>query len=636
MVSAAEIRAGAAYVELYARTNPLVRGLKLGQKYLTQFGSRVRRMGLWMMGAGGAITTAILGAAKSFASAGDQLHKMSLRTGMSVEMLSALSHAAQIGGTDLETIEKGMKRLEKNANDLQRGLSTAVDAFGEIGVSATDAAGNLKQPEALFKDTIRGLMGIENHTKKAAIAQDLFGRAGMALLPMLHDGEKGLIAVMEEAEKLGLVMTQEDAEAAAALTDAWTRMHSVLGMIWKRIGGAVAPMLTDLADRIATGSKTVIDWVRNNGAMIRMLLKFGAILTATGAGLVVAGTLIILLGSGFGMLASMVTLAGAAIGVLGTVLAAIVSPIGLVVAGVIALGAYWAYTTGAIGKTTGWLGRVFGGLKADALEAFGAIKAALAAGDWRAAAQVLWSLLMLEWTKGVGWLREKWIGFKSAFLEIWDEATFGLAMMFTDAVAGLERVWVEFMTWFMNKWKGAQETIAKGFAWIIAKAEGLDPSEVMADVGRQYGLQAEQREAAAADRLAQIEKDRQARQESLGDKFSAQRRSRDAAAAAELAEQEEKLARAQAAFDEAVGAAKRRRAGGPQAPGTRDRYDGIGDGAGLAAGSKVTGTFSGAVLKYLGGARGDAQERTAKATEETSKDCKKLVKQTRNFGLMYK
>ena len=91
------------------------------------------------------------------------------------------------------------------------------------------------------------------------LATVIFGRAGTQLLPMLREGPEGLVAVMEEAKKLGIVMSTEDATAAAKLTDGLTRLGAVVKMMVVRIGGGLAPALTSLSDRIAGGVRPILD-----------------------------------------------------------------------------------------------------------------------------------------------------------------------------------------------------------------------------------------------------------------------------------------------------------------------------------------------------------------------------------------
>lgn len=230
MPSTREIKAGAAYVELFLKDNRFVRGLKLAEKKLKAFGASLTSVGKRMLLFGAGVVGSLVMAAKGFASMGDELDKMSARVGASVEFLSALGHAAQIGGTDLGAMEVGIRRMQRTAYDAARGVATAQEAFDELGMSVLDANGDLKSTEKLFMEAATALSKMENNTQKAAIATVIFGRAGTKLLPMLRDGAGGLVDVMEEAERLGIVMSTEDAAAAAVqltrpskslLTTAW-------------------------------------------------------------------------------------------------------------------------------------------------------------------------------------------------------------------------------------------------------------------------------------------------------------------------------------------------------------------------------------------------------------------------------
>ena len=102
MPSARGIRAGRAFVELFADDSKLVRGLRRAEKRLKAFGDRIRNFGLKIAGLGTAMLTPMLGAAKAFSSMGDQVAKMAKRTGLSVEALSELrfvaSHCEKGGG----------------------------------------------------------------------------------------------------------------------------------------------------------------------------------------------------------------------------------------------------------------------------------------------------------------------------------------------------------------------------------------------------------------------------------------------------------------------------------------------------------------------------------------------------------
>ena len=110
------IRAGRAFVELGV-SDRLTAALKRAERKLKAFGESVRSLGLRLAGLGGAALAPLAGAVKLFASAGDTLDKMSLRTGVSVEALSELGFAAEQSGADLQTLENGVRVMQRTLND---------------------------------------------------------------------------------------------------------------------------------------------------------------------------------------------------------------------------------------------------------------------------------------------------------------------------------------------------------------------------------------------------------------------------------------------------------------------------------------------------------------------------------------
>ena len=88
-----------------------------------------------------------------------------------------------------------------------------------------------------------------------------------------------------------------------------------------------------------------------------------------------------------------------------------------------------------------WLKGVFQDLAKDAMETFGAIGDALAAGDISLAAKVLWAVLKLEWQKGVNALTEIWVGVKETFMSVWTDFVYWMTGIATKAWASLQSSW---------------------------------------------------------------------------------------------------------------------------------------------------------------------------------------------------
>ncbi len=222
-------------VKLLGDARSALKALDKTKGKLGKFGGAVGKLGgaLKKMAKAGALAGAAIGVAlvaalgasiKSFVSTGDAIHKMSLRTGVGTEALSELAHAAQLSGSSIEDVEKALKRQASTLEDAKDGLSTTVIAYDKLGLSIEEL--EKLSPEKLFDAHLEALAGVEDATLRSALAQDIFGKSGVALLPMLSEGTEGLAKMREEARELGVVFSEEDAAAAAEFTDNMQRLRA--------------------------------------------------------------------------------------------------------------------------------------------------------------------------------------------------------------------------------------------------------------------------------------------------------------------------------------------------------------------------------------------------------------------------
>src|SRR3990172_2143715 len=136
MASAQGIRAGRAFVELFADDTKLVRGLKAAERKLKAFGAGVRSIGTKLFALGAGIIAPLVSASKVFADMGSDLVDMSQRTGTSVEALSELGYAAEQSGSDLATLEGGLRKMQKAIVAASNGSKSAQESLARLGLSA--------------------------------------------------------------------------------------------------------------------------------------------------------------------------------------------------------------------------------------------------------------------------------------------------------------------------------------------------------------------------------------------------------------------------------------------------------------------------------------------------------------------
>lgn len=223
-----------------------------------------KAMGLLVLGAAG-LSTALVKIASDTASTGDEAAKAAKRIGVTAEEMQELTFAAQIGGATMADIEVGFRRLASNALDASRGTGEAKESFDELGVAVTNADGTLKSQLDLFEDVAGALEGVENTTLRAALAQDIFGRGGSKLLPLLNEGKGGIRALRREAQGLGLVLSEDATKQAEEFQDSMLRLKSVALGLRNTIGTALIPRFIAAADSIRA-------WFLANRELIRQRL----------------------------------------------------------------------------------------------------------------------------------------------------------------------------------------------------------------------------------------------------------------------------------------------------------------------------------------------------------------------------
>ena len=291
---------------------------------VTSFSQKIGKIGKIATVAGIAVVAGLTKIVTETAKVGDQFDKMSIRTGIAVEDLSALAYAADISGSDIGTVEKGIKGLTTAMDDAAKGVGLGKEAFEELGIEVTDSEGKLRGTVDVIKEIATKLSAIDNPTKQAALAMDMFGaKAGPQLLPLLKAGEGGIEDLMAKAKELGITMSTEAASSAAEFTDRVTDLKGSLAGAGRSIAEVLIPALIPMIEKVTEIVGKVVAWTQENPKLVATIIKVAAIIGVIAA---VGGPIM---------------MAVAAFGGIATAVTAIISPIGLVIAAVVGLAVAW-------------------------------------------------------------------------------------------------------------------------------------------------------------------------------------------------------------------------------------------------------------------------------------------------------
>ena len=504
----ADIMAGRAYVSLYMK-NGIPEALKKAKEQLDGFGSSVVGLGAKVAGMGTAIVGGLTGAILHFADAGSALNDMSARTGIGTTALAELGYAAGMTGTAMESVESGVKKMQKNLGGIGPESKKAQEALAAMGLSMDMISG--LAPEDQFQAIAESIGSIQDPSQKAAAAMAVFGGSGTELIPMMEN----IRELRDEARELGIAPSPESIAAADAIGDAIDRVKAVVSSAVFEIGAALAPMAADFLDAFLKVAKAVRNFVQQNKAMIVTVAKIGLVLIAAGGALIAIGGAFIAAGAAIGGVVSVMSAIAAAgsvamsvLGVVGAVIGSILSPVGLLVA-LLGAGVYaWArFTQGGQAAVSGLstiIGETFGAISTTVRETLGGIVAAIQAGDLTLAGQIAMIGLRLVMMQGLEAIHslfgEAWGTLASQLLSgdfagAW--STFGSMILDTMAgvASGMVTLFSNAANAVMTKW---QQTVNKISDFIL---ESASQGGVMGWALEQISGVNMQEEAARAARL---------------------------------------------------------------------------------------------------------------------------------------
>lgn len=521
---AKSIEAARAFFRIFADDKELQKVVDRVERRLQGAAKAVGTIGARLGGAGAALAAPLIAAAAQFSSFGDEIDKAAARTGISAESISALGFAAEQSGADLKTLEAGIAKMQRSLGELEGPTDKVNDRLASLGLTAAELAG--LSPDQQFVKIAEAISRIEDPSKQAAAAFEIFGRSGVRLLPLLQEGQAGIAELVAEADRLGISLSTDQAKAAAVLNDAWNRLFRSMRGLTLQIGAALAPALSRISDVVANVVSSVGRWIEQNGALVRVVGVVAAGLVAAGAVLVaVSGVL-------YGLSAAVGVLGGALSGLVGLI-GAVASPFGLVVAAVAGASAAFLTFTEAGRGAVSTVAAAFADLVGQVGASVGLAGELLAAGQLTAAAELLWAQLRLLWAEGSNALRASWTEWTTfaaqVFIElgaqlktIWSGAVAGIQSIFVSAWAGIRNAVLEVATVFQNAWSRAAQFIGG----LLIRLRGLFDDTFDTDQALE-GLNAAAEAARAANsartdnrqdeinrerdaQLAQIEKERRA------------------------------------------------------------------------------------------------------------------------------
>lgn len=265
------------------------------------------------------IVASLVGLGYSAITSADDLSTLAKQTGFSTDEIQRMQYAADLVDVSFEDISGALKKMKGK-------MDPANETFQQLGVSVTDANGELRDSSTVFYEAIEALSGIENETERDQVAMELFGKSADQLAGIIDDGGAALKQFGQDAEDMGLILDQETLDSLNAINDTVDKTKARFRGAFAKAGATLAQKFAPALDKAAAVAERLADKIANlSPETLGLITKIAGVVAAIAPVLVVGGKLT----SGIGKVLSFAPQIKAAIA---GVTAALSSPLGIAAA----------------------------------------------------------------------------------------------------------------------------------------------------------------------------------------------------------------------------------------------------------------------------------------------------------------
>lgn len=231
---------GALRVSLSAETAAFEAGMKRAQRTTaaatTGMSKSLAGVKAGLLGFAGALSigavTRAIGSALEYAGS---LAEIAQQLGVTTRDLQTFRFAAGQVGVSQEQLETGLSKLTITLGKVAAGAKEPAKALAAIGISVDEVKG--KDAGEAFRLIADGLEKVKDRSQRAAVEVALFGKTGSKLDNLLSGGSRSLNELADAAEKLGIVLSDEQIQNADEAAD---KLKAVQTVISANIAGVVA------------------------------------------------------------------------------------------------------------------------------------------------------------------------------------------------------------------------------------------------------------------------------------------------------------------------------------------------------------------------------------------------------------
>jgi len=210
----------------------------------------------------------------------DRLDDTANALGLTTDRVQEFQFASRAMGDDADRLLHLMGRMQVMQQEAIQGSASQTKAFAALGITTGQLKNEYKNADDLFLAVADGIQKQTDASKQAAIATEIFGREGRALLPFLKEGSAGFAELVAQYKELGGGYTQQAIQAGAQFQIQQARLNLVMTAFKNVVLIKLLPLLSKLVDYLTRAAK----WMKETAENSHILeVAFGALAAAATA-----------------------------------------------------------------------------------------------------------------------------------------------------------------------------------------------------------------------------------------------------------------------------------------------------------------------------------------------------------------
>ena len=235
--------------------------LKETESAAKQLGEKLKEVGKVLVAA--FTVEKIIELTKNALEATHETELLSQAVGTTADQLYRLQYVMSRSNIDAGKFTFAMRGLSKALVDAQVDGSKEQVMFEQMGIKTLDATGHVRNAVEVLYEMADAFKSYANTPEKAALATDMFSRAGLSMISFLNLGSDEIKRRMAESRGL----TDEQIEAAEKFAKMQGKIQVLLTEFGLTIGTAVVPALSDMVNGFSKGVRSSDEW-RNSLALV--------------------------------------------------------------------------------------------------------------------------------------------------------------------------------------------------------------------------------------------------------------------------------------------------------------------------------------------------------------------------------